>query len=214
MNKRFFYSLLLFVMLFFTNITSLRAQSTEVKQLLLNVEKLEQFRNILKDMKQGYQILRAGYTAVSGIAQGNFNLHQTFLDGLLDVSPSVRNYYRVAQIIRDQRASQDLQVQIEKLYRDIAPGDITGQRYITRVLRPLKGKTMKGLDDLLMILTPMKMRMNDEERLAAIDRIADRVEEEKHFLRRFRESTLARARQHRVQLREIEQIRQLNTERP
>ncbi len=42
------------------------AQSNEVTQLLLNVEKLTQFKQILSDMKKGYQILSKA-TTPSGI---------------------------------------------------------------------------------------------------------------------------------------------------
>ena len=39
---------------------------------------------------------------MSDIAKGNFNLHEIFLDGLLTVSPAVKNYSRVAEIIAYQ----------------------------------------------------------------------------------------------------------------
>jgi hypothetical protein len=53
------------------------AQSDEAKQLLLNVEKLAQFKSILKNMKDGYQLLHKGYTAIKDISE-NFSLHKTF----------------------------------------------------------------------------------------------------------------------------------------
>ena len=66
------------------------AQSQEVQQLLLNVEKLAQFKKILQNMKQGYQVLHKGYTTIRNLSQGNFSLHKTFLDALFEVSPAVR----------------------------------------------------------------------------------------------------------------------------
>ena len=58
------------------------AQSAEIQQLLLNVEKLTQFKQILSDMKKGYQILEGGYNTIKDISEGNFSLHKAFLDGL------------------------------------------------------------------------------------------------------------------------------------
>src|SRR5690348_15802827 len=78
------------------------AQADEIKQLLLNIEKLAQFKQILSDMKKGYQILEGGYNTIKDISEGNFNLHKAFLDGLMEVSPTVRNYRRVAGIINYQ----------------------------------------------------------------------------------------------------------------
>lgn len=51
------------------------SQSQEAQQLMLNVEKLSQLKNILSDMKRGYEVVSKGYNAVSGIAKGNFSLH-------------------------------------------------------------------------------------------------------------------------------------------
>jgi hypothetical protein len=51
------------------------AQSQEMQQLILNIEKLAQFKQILADMKKGYQILNGGYKAVKDLSKGNFNLH-------------------------------------------------------------------------------------------------------------------------------------------
>ena len=78
------------------------AQKDEIAQLLLNVEKLAQFEQILSDMKKGYEILSGGYNTIKDLSQGNFSLHKTFLDALMEVSPTVKNYKRVADIISYQ----------------------------------------------------------------------------------------------------------------
>ena len=39
-------------------------QSNEIEQLLLNAEKLTQLKNILTDMKKGYQVVSKGYNTV------------------------------------------------------------------------------------------------------------------------------------------------------
>ena len=59
------------------------AQSQELEQLTLDIEKLAQFKQILSDLKKGYQIVSAGYSTIKDLSQGNFNLHKTFLDGLM-----------------------------------------------------------------------------------------------------------------------------------
>ena len=89
---------------------ALFAQSTEAQQLLLNVEKLAQLKKILSNMKKGYEIVSTGYNTIKDISKGNFNLHDAFLNALLQVSPTVRKYKRVADIITCQS-------QIVKEYR-------------------------------------------------------------------------------------------------
>src|SRR4051812_7435287 len=53
-------------------------------------------------MKTGYQIYQQGYSAISSISKGNFNQHSTYLNGLLAVSPAVKNFSRVAEILAMQ----------------------------------------------------------------------------------------------------------------
>src|SRR5207344_2495641 len=78
------------------------AQAFEVQQLLLNVEKLDQLKSILDNMYKGYEIISKGYNTIRDITQGNFNLHEAFLDELMQVSPAVRKYKRIADIIQYQ----------------------------------------------------------------------------------------------------------------
>src|SRR5262245_3910683 len=66
------------------------AQSAEIQQLILNIEKLSQFKKILSDMKKGYELLSGGYKSVKDMTEGNFSLHKTFLDALMQVSPTVK----------------------------------------------------------------------------------------------------------------------------
>src|SRR6478735_6521127 len=75
------------------------SQSQEAQQLILNLEKLSQLKKILNNMYEGYQVVSKGYNTIKDISQGNFNLHQFFLDQLMQVSPTVRKYKRVADII-------------------------------------------------------------------------------------------------------------------
>src|SRR5688572_28851208 len=78
------------------------AQTQEAAQLLLNYEKLKQLEEILDNMYKGYKILSQGYNRIKDIAEGNYDLHQVFLDGLFAVNPSVAKYKLIPDIIRYQ----------------------------------------------------------------------------------------------------------------
>src|SRR5579863_5517273 len=69
------------------------------EQLALDIEKLSELKDILKDMYTAYAIIDKGYTDVKNIVEGNFNLHKAFLDALLAVSPAVQDYSKVERII-------------------------------------------------------------------------------------------------------------------
>lgn len=170
-------------------IAKLSAQSDEAQQLLLNVEKLAQFKQILSDLKKGYQIISSGYSTIKNLSQGNFNLHKTFLDALMEVSPAVRKYKKVGDIINDQ-------ILIVKEYKNafrrfkqdnnFNPAEID---YLGKVYTNLFKQSLNNLDELTIVITANKLRMSDDERLAAIDRIYNDMQDKLMFLRHFNNNT-------------------------
>ena len=52
----------------FTNLM-VAAQVQELEQLTLDIEKLLQFKQILSDLKKGYQILSGGYNTIRDLSQ-------------------------------------------------------------------------------------------------------------------------------------------------
>lgn len=173
----------MFLILATTNFS--RAQSTEVQQLLLNVEKLSQFKNILSDMKKGYQIVSTGYNAVKNISQGNFSLHEVFIDGLMLVSPEVRKYHKVAGIIAYQK---DIVSEYKTAFnRFRSSGTFSEQEivYLGKVYGGLFEQSLNNLDALMNVVTSSKLRMSDGERLRAIDQIFADTMDKLSFLRDF-----------------------------
>ncbi|HMR85481.1 MAG TPA: TerB family tellurite resistance protein [Niabella sp.] len=165
------------------------AQETELAQLALNIEKLAQFKQILSDLKKGYEILTGGYNTIKNISEGNFKLHQVFLDGLMEVSPAVKKYKRVGDII-------DYQLRMVKEYKSAfnrfkQSKQFTDHEigYIGNVYSNLISRSLEDLDDLSVVITAGKLRMSDEERLAAIDDIYKEVADKLGFLRAFNNQT-------------------------
>lgn len=164
---------------------ALLAQSTEAQQLLLNVEKLAQLKKILSNMKEGYEIVSTGYNTIKDISKGNFNLHDAFLNALLQVSPTVRKYKRVADIITCQS-------QIIKEYRSALSRfkstnlfNTSEINYLEEVYKNLFDKSLQNLNELSIVITAGKLRMSDDERISAIDRIYKDVSDKLVFLRTF-----------------------------
>lgn len=161
------------------------AQSTEAQQLLLNVEKLSQLKNILKDMKKGYEVISKGYNAVKNISQGNFSIHEVFIDGLMLVSPEVRKYRRVADIIINQKNILSEYKTALKRFRSAGLFTEDELDYLSKVSASLFSQSMDNLDELTMVITANNLRMNDQERLQAIDRIFEDTADKLTFLRSF-----------------------------
>ena len=161
------------------------AQSTEIQQLLLNVEKLAQLKKILSNMKKGYEIVSTGYNTIKDISKGNFNIHQVFLDGLLQVSPTVKKYKRIAEIITYQT---QLVNEYKYAFRRFEASNLFNAneiKYMDNVYSNLFNKSLQNLEELTMVITAGKLRMSDDERINAIDRIYNDIADKLVFLRTF-----------------------------
>ena len=178
---------LITVAIIMTAVTPIKlcAQGEEAQQLLLNVQKLAQLKQILTDLKKAYTILYTGYNSIKNISEGNFNLHKSFLDGLLAVSPTVRKYRKVADIISHQKL-------ITREYKDAfnrfkADKNFTSKEidYLANVYLTLFNESVKNLDALFTIITANTLRMSDDERIKAIDEIFSSMQDKLIFLRQF-----------------------------
>lgn len=185
------------------------AQADEIAQLILNIEKLAQFKQILSDMKKGYEILSGGYNTIKNISEGNFSLHKAFLDGLMEVSPAVRNYRRVADItnyqiilVKEYRKAYDRFRQDNNFNADELA-------YLGRVYDNLFKESLRNLDELLTVITAGKARMSDDERLQAIDRIYADMQDKLTFLRHFNNNTTILAVQRAKERNDAQTIRKI-----
>jgi hypothetical protein len=161
------------------------AQAAAVEQLVLDYEKLSELKTILSDMKKGYDIISQGYETVKNIASGNFSLHQVFLDALMAVSPAVKNYKRISDIV-------NAQLEIVKEYKqyyaqfkadpNFNPDELT---YMGLVYGNLFSQSVSSLNELIMVITANQLRMSDAERISAIDRLYNDMQNKLVFLRSF-----------------------------
>lgn len=187
-----------------------RAQKEEAQQLMMNLTKLEQFRAILQQLYEGYEILAKGYGMVKDVAEGNFSLHEVFLDALFEVSPAVRKYHKIAAIV-------EMQVKVVQRYKkayarfkqsgQFSPEELL---YLGRVYGRLTDQSLKNVEDLLMVVTAGKLRMSDEERLAAIDAIHAEVLDQLRFLGDFNSRTTLLAAQRQRASGEVNRVKTLH----
>jgi len=185
------------------------AQSHEAKQLLLDVEKLASLKNILTDLKKGYEIVSGGYNTIKNISEGNFNLHENFLNSLLEISPAVKKYKRIADIIA---AQVKIVAEYKTAFRQFRESDqfTTGEiDYISNVYKNLFNQSVKNLDALVTVVTANQLRMSDDERITAIDDVWKDVQNELMFLRHFNGSTRILAMQRIKEANDVSAINQI-----
>ncbi len=185
------------------------AQEQEIKQLVLNVEKLSQLKSILSDMEKGYTILSQGYNQVKNISQGNFSLHETFLNGLLGVNPEIKKYQRVADIIADESSIVTEYRNAYSRLKSSGSFSISELNYLGNVYSTLTSQSLQNINALAMIITASKLRMSDDERLQAIDHIYLDTSDKLQFLRSFNRRTAILQLQRKKELNDTQSLQKL-----
>ncbi|WP_073210841.1 hypothetical protein [Flavobacterium xinjiangense] len=185
------------------------AQSQEMQQLVLNIEKLAQFKQILTDMKKGYQILNGGYNVVKDLSKGNFSLHETFLDALMQVSPTVRKYKRVGDIIKYQVLLVKEYKAAFNRFRNSGNFSADEIAYFEKVYSKLFKESIRNLDELTTVISANTLRMSDDERLAAIDKVYADMQDKVSFLRNFNNNTSVLAIQRTKERNDVSALRSI-----
>lgn len=191
-----------------------QAQYQELVELALDIEKLAQFKAILKDMYNGYEILVKGYNTVKDLSQGSFSLHKVFLDGLLSVSPVVKQYGRIADIIRAEKYILSAYTSAMGQFKASGLFNPAELDYLQSVYANLFNGSLKNLDALLMVMTDNELRMSDAERISAIDDINKDIQEKTSFLKAFTNRTNLLSAQRRRSVQETNTLKLLYAPQP
>lgn len=182
-NKKFLL-ILPIAMLPFTNARS-QTIAQLAEQLSLDVQKLTQLKTILNDMYKDYEIIDKGYTDIKNIAEGNYNLHKAFLDGLLLVSPAVRDYPRITDILNTEYSIVSEYEAANNRFRADPHFTSSEISYLNDTYNALMQRSGKSIDELTMTITNDQLRLSDAQRLQAIDRVYVEITGQLSFLRRF-----------------------------
>jgi len=161
------------------------SQTQAIQQLLLDVEKLTELKNILTELKEGYQIVSDGYTTIKNISEGNFNVHDIFLKSLLEVSPAVKNYVRIKDIIGAELHIVSEYKNALKQFKGSGEFSIDEINYLEKVYANLFNHSLENLQTMIMVLTTGNLRMSDDERINSIDAVWEEVSQQLTFLRHF-----------------------------
>ncbi|MEO8172960.1 MAG: hypothetical protein ABI581_07750 [Sediminibacterium sp.] len=154
------------------------AQVQELQQLKLDLEKLAQFKLILSQMKSGYQTLANGYNSIKDIGKSNFNLHQQYLDQLLQVNPQVKNNPVVQRVIT---AKQQIITDYKILLAQIQSSGLFTADELTQAVQLISsiGEIVNADTELLIsVLTPGRLRMSDAERSSIINQVDQSVQKQ------------------------------------
>jgi hypothetical protein len=168
---------LIIVLMLLTASGSLHAQTwaewfkqkkTQKKYLLQQIAALKVY---IDYAQKGYKIAEQGLNTIGGWTKGEFDLHGDYFNSLKNVTPEIKNYYKVPEVI-------SLQIKIVQQYNKIntqvnQSENLTQAEkdYITRVFERLLADCESTLDELITVTTNGKLEMEDSQRMARIDKL-------------------------------------------
>lgn len=169
-------------------------ESAEAQDIITPMlEQIAKLELCLKEAQQGYAIVQKGLTTIGQIKQGDFDLHSLFFSSLMTVSPEVKGYAKVADILA-------MQIQIVlgckttlQQYSSTGAFNADELKYLTDVYANLSTLTVQDIDELTGLITDGNWQMTDDERLSRIDQLYEKVTQKYLFLRSFSNRVLAEA---------------------
>ena len=159
-----------------------RQNSTQEKYLLQQIAALKVYAGYLE---KGYTITRNGLGTIQQLRQVEVNLHNTYFTSLLGVNPIIKKYAIVAAIITLQKDILKECRQALQQFRNSHQFTAQEMAYLTGVCYKLIAACASDLHTLSMLLTKGHFLLKDDERLAAIEGLHTRMEDNLFFIRSF-----------------------------
>lgn len=158
-----------------------RQKKTQKKYLLQQIAALEVY---LGYAKKGYEIAGTGWRTVKDLAGGELSLHSAFFSSLSSVSPAVKNYARLPEIVSAQLEVLDCFRQLLDRMREVDSSS-SPVSYVEAVRAEVLLDCAKDLETLLLLITPDRLQMGDEGRLSRMEEIYISMQDKLVFTRSF-----------------------------
>ncbi|MGF2413018.1 MAG: hypothetical protein ACQUYJ_11880 [Ferruginibacter sp.] len=146
----------------------LNQKSTQKKYLIQQIAALQLY---ISYARKGYNIVSSGLNTIRDIKKGQLNLHNTFFNSLKSINPKISRYAKVADIITYQVRIIKLAKKTLESIREINQFTQEEVEYCEKVFDALLDDCIESIDELLAVITPDKLTMKDNERLARIDKL-------------------------------------------
>jgi hypothetical protein len=188
----------------------LQGQTTDgKKQIKYLLQQIAALHIYIDYASKGYGIAKRGLHTIRDIKKGDLTLHKDFFSSLKDISPQIKNWIKVADIIA-------FQVQIikeSKRFQQSVKGSSQFTRdevaYFKKIFDNLLLACSKNIDELTMVITPAEFAMTDDERIERIDRLYDDMQGKLLFAKSFSKEASLLAIQRMVDQREVDRSRKL-----
>lgn len=183
-----------------------RQRKTQLKYLRQQIASLQVY---IGYAQKGYAIAKDGLTFIGDVKDGEFSLHKKYFASLAAVSPVVRQYAKVGDIIRSQERL--LQLHQDGMKQARASGQFTGDElaHIGHLFSALIEKSTEHLVELASLLQDGSLTMTDHERLQRMEALSMAMKEKERLAISFNKENLGLAMQRLQEMNEGQMMRKL-----
>lgn len=159
-----------------------RQKATQKKYLLQQIAALQVYSGYLS---KGYSIAINGLNTIKSIKNGDLLQHSNYFTSLITVNLHIKRYKKVSDILAMQISIAKQSANAIKSFRHNHHFTSTEINYLKGVFNTLSSDCAKNLDELLNLIANGNLRMKDDERIKAIDKIYVDMEDIQQFARAF-----------------------------
>lgn len=183
------------------------SQQSQKEKLM--AEQVTGYQLYLNAITGGYHIAQTGLNTAHDLKNGTYNLHTAYFSSLEQVSPVVQNNPKgkaIADLYTQLNRQFDQELQWQKQQQQLSTMELANLQKVAANMKKLSDADMAETTD---VLTPGKLQLTDEQRLARLDKLYAAMKDKAAFTASFtgqcRQLALARQRSKadREQLRKL-----------
>ncbi|WP_243837293.1 conjugal transfer protein TraI [Mucilaginibacter gilvus] len=155
------------------------------------------------------QMSKTKLTEISGWTEQQKQLYSNYYSELGKIKSVIANYQRIKDITLKQAALVSEYKQAWSLFRQDSHFNPQELSYMQQVYSGILDASVKNLDEIILVVSPTKTQMTDEQRLELINKASDHLDENYNDLHKFNSQGIQLSLQRSKDLNDIQSIKKL-----
>ena len=155
------------------------------------------------------QMSKTRLTEISGWTEQQKQLYSNYYTELGNIKATISKYQRIKDITLKQAALVSEYKQAWSLFRQDSHFNPQELSYMQQVYSGILDASVKNLDEIMLVVSPDKTQMTDEQRLELINKASDHLDENYNDLHQFNNQGIQLSLQRSKDLSDTQSIRKL-----
>jgi len=155
------------------------------------------------------QMSKSKLTEISSWTEQQKQLYSNYYTELWKIKSAIANYQRIKDITMKQAALVSEYKQAWNLFRQDSHFNPQELSYMQQVYSGILDASVKNLDEIMLVVSPTKTQMTDEQRLELINHASDHLDENYNDLHQFNNQGIQLSLQRSKDLNDTQSIKKL-----